>query len=531
MEQKQLEEISEERNVATFGLDYILREMGQIYESFISVQTSDKHSKEIILNFLPKLAAELMKCGHPLELMDGDAAHVPLIWVSAVLDELVKILEKIDQEKGVREKQLYQQSKDLAITLTQNCKETDEDTLRTEFENVWDTRVREMTCDVPSLDNIDVWGDITRTLSEGYEVNFVRERHSKAANKKFENLGDVSEYIIPTKQPQSHLEHLQPQEHTEREEECSDVLVHTCEDICRSSSLNSENNASFRALIQRVIKDCEEEIQRKPIAEQGSTTSSSTLQNEAELGDDDVFTTATDSSSNSSQKKQSLQPLTTSTFYEPHQHHNNYILDHFHEQYRTSERYFLDQVGYEDYRNATASGQGLDSYVHFAKGDAPAKPDYSYPYTQASALSKGLRQGSVDRAVVSQPVGFKPKDYEENGLGERQHCVYCGVFFCQEENGRGRCPDAPDPALTCIRRVSCMWCADSLLYHCMSDPEGDYSDPCSCDMADERFCLRWLALIGLALLAPCLCCYPPLHACHQCAMACGCCGGKHKATA
>ncbi|KAK3508189.1 hypothetical protein QTP70_016569 [Hemibagrus guttatus] len=66
--------------------------MGQIYESFISVQTPEEQSKEKTLISLPKLAAELMKSGHPLELMDGDAAHVPLIGVSAVLDELVKIL-------------------------------------------------------------------------------------------------------------------------------------------------------------------------------------------------------------------------------------------------------------------------------------------------------------------------------------------------------------------------------------------------------------------------------------------------------
>ncbi|KAK3524770.1 hypothetical protein QTP86_003133 [Hemibagrus guttatus] len=92
VEQNKLEEISEKLNAATFGLEHIIREMGQIYESFISVQTPEEQSKEKTLISLPKLAAELMKSGHPLELMDGDAAHVPLIWVSAVLDELVKIL-------------------------------------------------------------------------------------------------------------------------------------------------------------------------------------------------------------------------------------------------------------------------------------------------------------------------------------------------------------------------------------------------------------------------------------------------------
>ncbi|KAG7326062.1 hypothetical protein KOW79_010987 [Hemibagrus wyckioides] len=91
-EQKKLEAISEKLNAATFGLEHILREMGQIYESFISVPKPKERSKEKTFTSLPKLAAELLKSGHPLELMDGDAAHVPLIWVSAVLDELVKIL-------------------------------------------------------------------------------------------------------------------------------------------------------------------------------------------------------------------------------------------------------------------------------------------------------------------------------------------------------------------------------------------------------------------------------------------------------
>uniref|UniRef100_A0A3B1IFN9 VLIG-type G domain-containing protein n=1 Tax=Astyanax mexicanus TaxID=7994 RepID=A0A3B1IFN9_ASTMX len=87
-EQTELEMISEKLQAATFGLEHILREMAQLYESFISVQTDDKGCKDEVFSSLPKLAAELLKTGHPLELMDGDAAHVPLVWVSAVLDEL-----------------------------------------------------------------------------------------------------------------------------------------------------------------------------------------------------------------------------------------------------------------------------------------------------------------------------------------------------------------------------------------------------------------------------------------------------------
>ncbi|KAI5085756.1 interferon-induced very large GTPase 1-like, partial [Silurus meridionalis] len=90
--QTELEELSVKLNAAMFGLEHLLREMGQIYESFISVHKQKKRYKEETLNSLPRLAAELMKSGHPMELMDGDAGHVPLMWISAVLDELVKIL-------------------------------------------------------------------------------------------------------------------------------------------------------------------------------------------------------------------------------------------------------------------------------------------------------------------------------------------------------------------------------------------------------------------------------------------------------
>uniref|UniRef100_A0A8C1QW22 Interferon-induced very large GTPase 1-like n=1 Tax=Cyprinus carpio TaxID=7962 RepID=A0A8C1QW22_CYPCA len=90
-EQTELETISEELQAATFGLEHIMREIGQIYESCSSVK---KNTKDLQVHFssLPSLAAEMMISGFPLELMDGDAAHVPVIWISAVLDELIKKL-------------------------------------------------------------------------------------------------------------------------------------------------------------------------------------------------------------------------------------------------------------------------------------------------------------------------------------------------------------------------------------------------------------------------------------------------------
>ncbi|XP_016387820.1 interferon-induced very large GTPase 1-like [Sinocyclocheilus rhinocerous] len=90
-EQTELDKISEELQAATFGLEHILREIGQIYESCQSV---NKNKEGLPCNFssLPSLAAEMMISGFPQELMDGDAAHVPLVWVTAVLHELIQKL-------------------------------------------------------------------------------------------------------------------------------------------------------------------------------------------------------------------------------------------------------------------------------------------------------------------------------------------------------------------------------------------------------------------------------------------------------
>ncbi|XP_067220214.1 interferon-induced very large GTPase 1-like [Chanodichthys erythropterus] len=89
--QSELERISEELQAATFGLEHIMREIGQIYESCSSVK-KNKEDLQFDFSSLPSRAAEMMISGFPLELMDGDAAHVPVIWISAVLDELIQKL-------------------------------------------------------------------------------------------------------------------------------------------------------------------------------------------------------------------------------------------------------------------------------------------------------------------------------------------------------------------------------------------------------------------------------------------------------
>ncbi|XP_032842443.2 up-regulator of cell proliferation [Tyto alba] len=82
-----LDDLSNEINDSSIGLEHILREVGQIYEALESMNSKDKYVVK-----LPEIAADLMVSGYPVELMDGDASYVPLRWVGAVFDRLIEKL-------------------------------------------------------------------------------------------------------------------------------------------------------------------------------------------------------------------------------------------------------------------------------------------------------------------------------------------------------------------------------------------------------------------------------------------------------
>lgn len=158
-------------------------------------------------------------------------------------------------------------------------------------------------------------------------------------------------------------------------------------------------------------------------------------------------------------------------------------------------------------------------------------------------------------------------------------------MFRPDENRRGACDFAPDCVRSTIDAVSCVGCAQCLLYHCYADSEGDFApQPCSScvtsesgarrgghqqlhehhprhhhhhnhnhhqqrhschgeqrrrdddDDADDAACCgadsppkRWFGLALLSLVVPCLWCYLPLRACYRCGVRCGCCGRPHEA--
>ena len=89
--QEEANKIQNKMIAASFGLEHLLRELGQVYEAIQDDSAHDLLPHPYLS--LPSIAAELLIDGFPLEIMDGDAAHVPIVWVTAVLKELANRLK------------------------------------------------------------------------------------------------------------------------------------------------------------------------------------------------------------------------------------------------------------------------------------------------------------------------------------------------------------------------------------------------------------------------------------------------------
>ena len=92
---------SEELVNASFGLEHLFREMGQIYEARIDSGGYEvPQTLKDKADHLPQIMAEIMDEGHALELMDGDASHVPTLWVLSVIEKLKAVCGKNAREKN-----------------------------------------------------------------------------------------------------------------------------------------------------------------------------------------------------------------------------------------------------------------------------------------------------------------------------------------------------------------------------------------------------------------------------------------------
>ncbi|XP_071078878.1 sprouty-related, EVH1 domain-containing protein 2-like [Haliotis cracherodii] len=183
-----------------------------------------------------------------------------------------------------------------------------------------------------------------------------------------------------------------------------------------------------------------------------------------------------------------------------------------------------------------------DSYVTFSKSKPGAPHEYSYPNLEPMPKPPTKRESTTSmktQPLIIQhpplPLNKKHKTRHKPGgtsgrlLNNRSRCKHCHEVFSLDDNQRGSCEDAPDGVEKFIECVTCVACSKCLIYHCMSDADGEYRHPCECDPRDDSNCKKWTALTILSLLVPCLWCYWPLTACHRCGIYCRCCGGRHKA--
>jgi len=82
-----------------FGIEQIIREIGQIYECFTSELSNDYNEFKKSLKILPIAFAELCLRGLSLEILDGDTSFIPVTWVSDIFTEISNIVK--DKKIGI----------------------------------------------------------------------------------------------------------------------------------------------------------------------------------------------------------------------------------------------------------------------------------------------------------------------------------------------------------------------------------------------------------------------------------------------
>ncbi|KAE8578143.1 hypothetical protein XENTR_v10023354 [Xenopus tropicalis] len=86
-----LKHLDQQMSDSSLGVEHFLREMGQFYEAECSmIKEKQINAKEKKFTKLPGIAADLLLGGFPLELIDGDASNIPMVWVTDILTELDK---------------------------------------------------------------------------------------------------------------------------------------------------------------------------------------------------------------------------------------------------------------------------------------------------------------------------------------------------------------------------------------------------------------------------------------------------------
>ncbi|KAM3968749.1 sprouty-related protein with EVH-1 domain isoform 2-T2 [Aphomia sociella] len=187
------------------------------------------------------------------------------------------------------------------------------------------------------------------------------------------------------------------------------------------------------------------------------------------------------------------------------------------------------EVQYED-KAADESDPDRCPYFH----------DYTYPQVASGVAGSEKSSPNTKPPLLKRDSGSIKKMHGCSGppplpgkkptesFQARLKCRHCHEWYLESGNRAGACEYAPDCCRACVDAVSCIKCAQGMLYHCMSDAEGDFAmHPCSCGPPDEACAKRWVGITLLSLLVPCLCCYVPLRCAHRAARAARIAGGQH----
>ena len=73
---------------ASFGIEHLFRELGQMYESVMEMQKEVQPQQIQEMKQLVEVTTDLFLSGYPLEIIDGDASHIPLQWITAILENV-----------------------------------------------------------------------------------------------------------------------------------------------------------------------------------------------------------------------------------------------------------------------------------------------------------------------------------------------------------------------------------------------------------------------------------------------------------
>ncbi|KAG1682024.1 Sprouty-related, EVH1 domain-containing protein 2 [Nymphon striatum] len=194
-----------------------------------------------------------------------------------------------------------------------------------------------------------------------------------------------------------------------------------------------------------------------------------------------------------------------------------------------------------------------DSYSYVQFSDKPSsRVDYSlheYSYPVVDASCKNEKRGSISSIkkhnldVTSPPLlpskGRRKKDKKRDrhknnfllDISATNKCRNCGEYYREDENEIGTCktPANDDNVKVCVERLTCIPAARCMLYHCVSDNEGDFNNenPCTCDPNKDSCGRRWAALSILSIFIPCLWCYLPLRCCYKIGLKNKLYGGRH----